>query len=73
MENMGLRGNISSFILTFLSDRSVVIKNDNSLPRDFKQNIETDHVSDGQVFLYADDTTIVVTDDSRVLDEFSRW
>lgn len=101
IHNLGLRGPINKWIKSFLSNRKIVTKIEESKSDTYDVNIGTpqgsvlgpllfllfvndlpNYITEGKVFMYADDTTIVVSDAQpdivlykakMILDEFNDW
>lgn len=101
LEKIGIRGNINDWLTSYLSDRSLFVKIEDSLSDEYELSIGTpqgsvlgplifllfindlpEFISLGKIFMYADDTSIIVSATNLeeledlanvILDQFNMW
>lgn len=101
LHNMGIRGNINDWIISYTTQRQLVVKIENSTSDYFDVNLGTpqgsvlgpllfllyvndlpNHIHEGRVFMYADDTTVLVSGKTKeeltnklnvITKQFTEW
>lgn len=101
LKKMGIRGNINDWLISYLTDRSLFVKIENSVSEQYHSSMGTpqgsvlgplifllfindlpEFISYGKVFMYADDTSIIISSKTLedlenlvniVLEEFNTW